>query len=460
MTKYDKKVLYFFRRNLRLTDSNVLAAASQQHMIIPVCILDKKLPILADYAYNSHAQFFLREALIDLHKAIKQQGGHLAIMHGTTQEIIQKLIVGTKACAAYTHREYTPPGLLFTDLLADICLQNNITCHLYDDMLLHDPDAIQTNEGKPYTVFTPYYKKALLQPVDCIKTYTPLWSTSSCTGAIQVPSHDFDAILPKHSKHPEALTGTRSCAEDILASMGKFATYATTHDKPATNTTMLSSYIAYGIVSIREVYAAIEASIGLTSPIIRQLYWRDFFVSLAYHFPHALTGAFRKKYDALPWHTDKKLLQAWCDGKTGFPIVDAGMRQLNQTGFMHNRVRLIVGSFLVKDCHINWQQGEDYFARMLTDYDTAVNNGNWQWIASTGADAQQYIRIFNPWLQQKKYDPQCVYIKRWVPELHTIPPQQIHQWATYSGDSIGYPKPILDHAQEAQLTKSLYKKYV
>ena len=192
--------------------------------------------------------------------------------------------------------------------------------------------------------------------------------------------------------------------------------------------------------------------------MVAQLYWRDFFTHQLFHDPHLLGHAGVAKYDALTWNYDKKQFRAWCEGMTGFPIVDAGMRQLNATGFMHNRVRMITASFLIKDLGIDWQWGERYFAQKLIDYDPALNNGNWQWVASTGTCAQPYFRIFNPWLQQKRYDPDCLYIKQWMPELKTISARQLHTLFKAKQPVVdGYPLPMVDHAQAAKQALRMFK---
>jgi deoxyribodipyrimidine photo-lyase len=197
-------------------------------------------------------------------------------------------------------------------------------------------------------------------------------------------------------------------------------------------------------------------ALGSEHALLRQFYWRDFFTHIGFHFPQVFGHAFHQRYDNIQWRNDKDEFQAWAEGRTGFPIVDAGMRQLNQTGCMHNRVRMIVASFLVKDLLINWRWGERYFAQHLLDYDPCVNNGNWQWAASTGCDAQPYFRIFNPWLQQKKFDAECVYIKRWLPELQKYSPAIIHNWfqKPLAGN---YPPPMIDHAVRTQQAKLLFQ---
>ena len=203
---------------------------------------------------------------------------------------------------------------------------------------------------------------------------------------------------------------------------------------------------------MREVYYAITEQLGSEHPLLRQLYWRDFFTHIAYHFPQVFGRPFLEKFANLHWDNNRDYFQAWSEGKTGFPIVDAGMRELNATGFMHNRLRMIVASFLVKDLHISWRWGERYFAQHLVDYDPCVNNGNWQWAASTGCDAQPYFRIFNPWLQQQKFDPDCRYIYRWIPELKAFSPKTIHQWDK-KHHHCNYPAPIIDHARESQIPR-------
>jgi deoxyribodipyrimidine photo-lyase len=222
---------------------------------------------------------------------------------------------------------------------------------------------------------------------------------------------------------------------------------------------MLSAHNKFGTCSIREVYYIIAETFTHEHALIKELYWRDFFTHVAWNFPHVFGNSFHSKFDKLKWSKNLKTFKAWCNGLTGFPVVDAAMRQLNKTGFMHNRARMIAASFLTKDLHIEWRLGEQYFAQKLVDYDPAVNNGNWQWVASTGCDAQPYFRIFNPWLQQKKFDPECEYIKRWVPELKDLSPAQIHSWYNPKQKApADYPKPIVDHTQEARITKAWFIK--
>jgi deoxyribodipyrimidine photo-lyase len=250
--------------------------------------------------------------------------------------------------------------------------------------------------------------------------------------------------------------------EEAISLLRKIKTLENYHEIrniPAINgTSKLSAHNKFGTLSIREVYSAIVHYFGQEHTLIKELYWRDFFTHIQFHFPHVLGHAFQKKFEHVKWSQNEKHFLSWCEGKTGFPIVDAGMRELNATGYMHNRVRMITACFLVKDLHIDWRWGEKYFAQKLVDYDPAVNNGNWQWAASTGCDAQPYFRIFNPWLQQKKFDPQCLYIKRWIPELVTVDVKTIHSLEKNRETIItNYPSPMINHDKERKITIQLYR---
>ena len=218
----------------------------------------------------------------------------------------------------------------------------------------------------------------------------------------------------------------------------------------------LSAYIKFGCISIREVYKKFKSNVK----IIRQLIWRDFYANILFEYPNVLHQAMKEKYRKIKWNHNVQYLNAWKEGKTGFPIVDAAMRELNETGFMHNRGRLIVSSFLIKTLLINWQEGEKYFATRLIDYDPASNNGNWQWGASTGVDSQPYFRIFNPWLQSKTHDPDCAYIKKWIPELKDIPNKEIHKWYNYCNNytKLKYLFPIVDFDKQKKLSLKMYAK--
>ena len=251
-----------------------------------------------------------------------------------------------------------------------------------------------------------------------------------------------------HGGRQEALKMLSKAVRDIK-------NYDAIHNDLNKKTTELSAAIKFGCLSIREVYKALHSKTGL----IRQLYWRDFYANILYEFPQVLGKSLKPKYDKIKWHHNSSWFNAWCKGETGYPIVDAGMRQMNHSGYMHNRSRLIVASFLVKTLLIDWREGEKYFAQTLTDYSPENNNGNYQWIASCGADSQPYFRIFNPWRQGENFDKDCEYIKKWVPELATLDSKIIHNWETewVNHKDIKYPKPICNYSQQKEKALKIYK---
>jgi deoxyribodipyrimidine photo-lyase len=456
MKKYSR-ALHIFRRDLRLDDNTaLLKALEESEAVIPCFIFDPR-QLEPENGYFSRPAFrFMLESLADLEKQLEKQHGRLYLFHGIPEKIIPDLYKTLKFDALFINSDYTPFSKKRDDALAKVASKLGIDFISYHDLLLNNPDAIKKSDDKPYTIFTPYYKKA--SPASVIP---PLHNRHR---NYHIDQNLGTLSLDKFTKKLDAegaQRGGRSSALEILKNINQFKNYKHTHDIPSTKTTELSAHNKFGTISIRELYACITEQLGKDHPLIRQLYWRDFFTQLAYHFPHVFGHSFHEKYNKITWQDNPNHFKHWCDGTTGFPIVDAGMRQLKTTGFMHNRVRMIVGSFLVKDLHINWLAGEKYFAQHLIDYDPAVNNGNWQWIASTGADAQPYFRIFNPWLQQKKFDPACIYIKTWLPELKDIPPATIHAWYNPKkrvGVATTYPAPIADHATEATRAKLAYKK--
>jgi deoxyribodipyrimidine photo-lyase len=352
----------------------------------------------------------------------------------------------------YLNRDYTPFSRQRDEKITQLCHSLNIDLYSIPDVLLHEPEHCLKSDNTPYKVFTAFYNNAKQIPV---RLPQPL-------SAGQFLSLDSNVSVEQFSANVEALKqaalcGGRESALETLKQLQHCQDYETERDIPALDScSQLSTHLKFGTCSIREAYYSIVAQLGNEHPLLRQLYWRDFFHHLAYYFPFVFGRAFLPQFANLTWDNNPEFFQAWTEGKTGFPIVDAGMRELNETGLMHNRVRMIVASFLVKDLHIDWRWGEQYFAQHLLDYDPCVNNGNWQWAASIGCDAQPYFRIFNPWLQQQKFDPDCAYIYRWLPELKGISAKALHQWDKkyVAGD---YPAPIVDHSRESQLSKSLFK---
>ena len=456
-----QKTLFIFRRDLRLEDNTGLTfALTHSEKVIPAFIFTPEQ--IKDNPYkSSHCLQFMIEALEDLGDALKKKGGALYLFEGKPDKIVDECITKLKIDALVINKDYTPYSLSRDKKLAALCKSHKIAFHAFDDALLHPPEETVKKDGSPYTIFTPYFRNA-----SKLEVPPPVYNRKTNYFHSAIPfakSHAiFEKILPRSQRNKNnAVTGGRAQALKILKTLDKFDHYANLRDFPAQDlSTHLSAYLKFTICSPREVYAAICQHLSPHHDLIRSLYWRDFFTSIALFFPHVFQGAFHKKFDKLQWSYNKTLFQKWCQGATGFPIVDAGMREMNATGLMHNRVRMIAASLLIKDLHIDWRWGEKYFAQTLVDYDPAVNNGNWQWVASTGCDAQPYFRIFNPWSQQKKFDPDCIYIKRWIPELKKVPPKAIHAWEDEEYHSLcpGYPAPIANHEIEAKKALSEYRK--
>lgn len=452
--KYQKS-LFLFRRDLRLEDNTgLIAACAQSEIVIPCFIFDKDQVGPSNKLRSFNAIQCMVESLEDLEQTLKKRHGRLYAFHGSYHTIVEKIIRATKAQALFTNRDYTPFSIARDKKLQKICHKHKVAWEQQNDLLLNEPEAILSGSGKPYSIFTAFYKRSLQEPIRKPKN---LGSAHFFNKPIEGTIRNIRTFIKKENKEI-ATRGGRKTALALLHALPHLKDYARTHDIPSKETSHLSAHLKFGTISIREAYYAIRHDLGIHHPLLRQLYWRDFFTHVVYHAPRVFGHPYHAKYEKLPWRYAKKDFQAWCKGKTGFPIVDAGMRQLNETGWMHNRVRMIVASFLVKDLHLNWQWGERYFAQKLVDYDPSLNNGNWQWSASTGCDAQPYFRIFNPWLQQKKFDPQCVYIKKWIPELRSIDTKIIHAWYKQSKSTVDYPKPMVHHDEQVKLAKMMYKK--
>ncbi len=458
MNKKYRISLFIFRRDLRIHDNTGLnAALSQSKLVIP-CFIFNPEQVGPENQYRSlNAIQFMLQSLDDLNQELIKKGSHLYLFYGKPEEIVSQLLASNHLSTVFVNKDYTPYSTQRDRNLKELCMSQGIDFLSFDDALLHAPGTLVNAQGKPYEIFTPFFKKSSSLAIQ--KPLSPdhhAYYTKKIPG--EIDAYTLQAILP--NERSLYTTGGRKNALAILAHSSRFKNYAQTHDFPAYDTTLLSPHNKFGTVSIREVYYSLVEALSEHHPLIRQLYWRDFFCHIACRYPQVFGHAFHEKFDHLPWSTNKSHFKRWCDGTTGFPIVDAGMRQLNETGFMHNRARLIVASFLVKDLHINWQWGEKYFAQQLTDYDPAVNNGNWQWIASTGCDHQPYFRIFNPWVQQKRFDPDCIYIKKWVPELKNVDPKSLHSWHKQTSILNGYPAPMLDHSKEAAIAKDIYTKAI
>ncbi len=452
-----KKSLFIFRRDLRLDDNTGLRAALEQsEKIIPCFIFDERQVGPKNEYRSENAIQFMIESLVDLDVQLHQKQGRLYLFYGNPEKIVTQLINQEKIDAVYLNKDYTPFSIKRDQAMSATCHSHTVAFHSFDDALLNQPETIMTGNGTPYSVFTAFYKRssathvALPQKLRTTNFYT---KPISCAE----PKSIFKKILAHHNDKI-AVHGGRTEALKIVSKIVRFEDYLATRDLPAVPTTHLAAHLKFGTISAREAHAAISKKLGAQHALLRQLYWRDFFTYVAYHSPFVFGHAYHEKYDNLKWSYSKKDFERWRTGQTGFPIIDAGMRELNATGFMHNRVRMIVASFLTKDLHIDWKWGEKYFATQLVDYDPAVNNGNWQWSASIGCDAQPYFRIFNPWTQQEKFDSECVYIKKWVPELKKVDEKTIHNLYKNKVKVSGYPEPMVDHATESKVAKIMFSR--
>ncbi len=454
MDKKFQRALFIFRRDLRLEDNTGLIFALKEAKEVIPCFIFTPEQIEKNSYRSDHSLQFMIESLEELGSSLKDKNGKLYLFHGEPKEIIEKCISELKIDAVVVNEDYTPYSIKRDHAIESVCKKHKVSFHSFEDALLHPPSETLKSDGKPYTIFTPFYRNASkLEVPHPVSNRHDNYYTHQVAFASKQSL--YDELLPKRALSPQ---GGRNNALKILKKISSFADYESLRDFPAEDsTTHLSAHLKFNTCSIREVYWSISKHLGDSSELLRSLYWRDFFSSIAFYFPYVFSGAFHQKFDKIKWSDDMGAFKKWCAGNTGFPIVDAGMRELNQTGFMHNRVRMIVGSFLVKDLHINWRWGEKYFARKLTDYDPAINNGNWQWIASTGCDAQPYFRVFNPWNQSLKFDPECTYIKKWVPELSSVDPKRIHKWYLEE-ETPTYPAAMLDHAVESKKAIETYKK--
>jgi len=451
MTTKFENGLFIFRRDLRIVDNNGLNLLNEKCKNIFTIFIFTPEQVGSGNKYKSdNAVQFMIESLQDLASQISKAGGHLYTFYGHNDKIVADCIKAFDINVVCFNLDITPYSKERDNKIIKLC-EHMKTYVMYDyDYYLHEPGTIVNGSKEPYQKFTPFYQTCLKKKVESPagprkihfkRSEAHILGKISLEQAFKKFTKENSDILV-HGGRPEAIKTLKTAVRTQTH-------YSKTHNELDKQTTQLSAYLKFGCISIREAYKALHGK----HDIIRQLIWRDFYANILYSFPHVLGHAMKQKYNKVHWHHNTNWFKAWCDGETGFPIVDAGMRQLNETGYMHNRARLIVASFLTKTLLIDWRDGEEYFASKLTDYDPASNNGNWQWVASTGADSQPYFRIFNPWEQAKNFDPDCEYIKKWVPELADVPDKDILNWETEFNNykDTKYPKPIVDYKKQKDL---------
>jgi deoxyribodipyrimidine photo-lyase len=423
--------LFWFRRDLRLADNAGLFAALQSGFKVqPIFIFDSDiLDLLSDKA-DKRVEF-IHLALEAMQQQLNSMGATLDVRHGKPLAIFRQLVADYKVKAVYTNHDYEPYAKERDEAVKNWLISQGITFSSHKDQVIFEKDEVLSNTGRPYTVYTPYSRKwreqfspELAEPYDTEKHFDA-WLKQS------------EKPLPSLEQLGFRATGATFPPGEVKDLLIK--QYGEKRNFPAVpGTSRLSVHLRFGTVSIRSlVYKAMKLSDSWWNELI----WREFYMQILWHFPHVAHHAFKKEYERIAWRNDEMEFKAWCEGKTGYPIVDAGMRELNATGFMHNRVRMITASFLVKHLLIDWRWGEKYFAQKLLDFDLSANNGGWQWAAGSGCDAAPYFRVFNPALQTEKFDKHFEYIKKWVPEFGTS----------------AYPKPIVQHEFARKRVLEAYK---
>jgi deoxyribodipyrimidine photo-lyase len=423
--------LFWFRRDLRLEDNTGLYHALKQgENVQPIFIFDRHiLDQLEDR--DDRRVSFIHVQLERLHAELRRHGSSLWTFYDTPIAVFKHLTETHNVQGVFANRDYEPYARKRDKEIFDLLESKGIRFRAYKDHVIFDRDEVLKDDGTPYTVYTPYSKRWKAQLTDFFLEHYP---SEACLDKLHATKTGGVRPLEEmgFERHPNDWPSAE-VNEDIVRN------YHLTRDLPGVDgTTKISVHLRFGTVSVRKLT---KLAIDLNQKWYNELIWREFYQSILWHFPHVVKGSFKPQYDRIQWLPDEAGFEAWCAGQTGYPIVDAGMRELNATGYMHNRVRMIVASFLTKDLLIDWRWGEAYFARKLLDFDLASNNGGWQWAAGSGVDAAPYFRIFNPYNQTEKFDPDQRYIQRWVPEVGTS----------------SYVKPIVDHHMARERALKVYK---
>jgi len=424
--------LFWFRRDLRLEDNvGLYHALKENKNILPIFIFDTTILNRLSTKKDRRVEF-IYQALRDLKEKLEKQGTSLLVLHDTALHAFERLLQTSTITAVYTNHDYEPAAIKRDQAVQQLLQKHQIELRTFKDQVIFEKNEVTKDDGLPYTIFTPYMRKWKSKLNDFhIKPYPTNNYFSHFLTLAPTPFPTLEEI------------GFQSNGYQFtppLVDKKKIVVYDKQRDYPAVaGTTRLSVHLRFGTISIRHL---VDIALKLNETWLNELIWREFYMQILFHFPHVEKRSFKKQYDEIDWRNNEGEFQAWCEGKTGYPIVDAGMRELNTTGFMHNRVRMITASFLIKHLLIDWRWGEAYFAEKLVDYDLAANNGGWQWAASSGSDAVPYFRIFNPTEQVKRFDPKHEYIKKWVPEFQEL----------------NYLAPIVEHTFARKRVLLAYKK--
>lgn len=426
----NKISLFWFRRDLRLDDNVALYHALQsEHPVLPIFIFETDILDKLESKHDRRVDY-IHQALLTINEQLKSFNSTLKTYHGNPFEIFKTLLEEYDVQAVYCNRDYEPQAIERDTAIFYYLQERNIPFKAYKDQVIFDKKDILKNDDTPYVVYTPYAKKwrEKLTSSD-YQTYQP-----NLNNFLQQDGGEIHTLEDIGFEKTNMLFDTPQLDASIIDQYDK------QRDYPAIEgTTRLATALRFGTISIRK---CVDFALQHNQTWLGELIWREFYMQILYHFPHVVNKPFKPKYEFIEWRIDEDDFQRWCEGKTGYPIVDAGMRELNKTGFMHNRVRMITASFLCKHLLINWSWGEAYFAKKLDDFDLAANNGNWQWVAGSGCDAAPYFRVFSPKAQTDKFDKNLKYIKKWVPELGTSK----------------YPEPMVEHKFARERVLAAYAK--
>ena len=424
-------VIFWFRRDLRLDDNHALFKALKSgYDVLPIFIFDSN--ITNKLNQNDHRLNYINNVLDGLNKRLSENKKNIYIYKGNPIEIISKLIIKLKIKELYLNKDYEPYARDRDDKIEKLCIANNINYNSFKDHVIFEEDQIVKKDGTPYVVYTPYSRKWIEKfQSNQLDSYPSELNLGGFVDSDKIREVNYLMDFEKNIISPK----TYNLNKDLIDK------YEETRNFPALDSTSrIGVNLRFGTVSTRKIVKT--SSERSNNTFLKELIWREFFIQILWHFPHTTEKSFKDKYERIEWRNDMDDFKLWCDGKTGYPIVDAGMNQLNKTGFMHNRLRMVVGSFLCKHLLIDWRLGEKYFADKLFDYEQASNVGNWQWVAGCGVDAAPYFRIFNPEEQQKKFDKELQFIKKWIPNF----------------DKDNYINKIVDHKFARERCLNTYKK--
>ena len=423
--------LFWFRRDLRLRDNHGLyKALKHDKAVLPIFIFDRS--ILDSLPKNDARVEFIHEQLKAIHTCLQEYSGGLSVYYGTPEGVFEQLTNKYDIDTVYCNRDYEPYALSRDQIISDFLKSKSIDFKSYKDQVIFEQNEITKDDGLPYKVYTPYSKKWLA--AFNTHLYSPFESEKLLSNTYQSESYPW-VDLESMGFEPNPIKIAAYNVDNRI-----IENYEDTRNFPSIDgTSKLGPHLRFGTVSVREIVS--KGTQFTNNTFLKELIWREFFMQILWHFPHTVTQSFKPQYDAIQWRNAPEDYKKWCDGNTGYPLVDAGMRELNQTGFMHNRVRMLVGSFLCKHLLIDWRLGEAYFAEKLHDFELSSNVSNWQWVAGCGVDAAPYFRIFNPTTQITKFDKSHTYIKKWVPEYQELT----------------YPKPMVDHKFARERCLRTYK---